>query len=86
MTTVQVTAGRATTTASNGSTLTPTNYGSAQDYTGIAPVEPGQVEEWQTDAPPVAYDGPLLAGGMVGASPPASVALCSGTPATTTAR
>ena len=85
MTMVQVTAGRATPTASNGFTLTPTNYGSAQDYTGVALVEPVQVEEWQTDAPPD-LRRPVLAGGMVGASPPASVALCSGTPATTTAR
>ena len=33
-------------------------YGFAQDYNGIAPVEPVQVEEWQTGAPPGAYDGP----------------------------
>ena len=33
-------------------------YGFAQDYNGIAPVEPVQVEEWQTGAPPAAYDGP----------------------------
>ena len=33
-------------------------YGFAQAYNGIAPVEPVQVEEWQTDAPPAAYDGP----------------------------
>ena len=33
-------------------------YGFAQDYTGIAPVEPVQVEEWQVGAPPGAYDGP----------------------------
>jgi len=30
----------------------------AQDFNGIAPVERVQVEEWQTDAPPGAYDGP----------------------------
>ena len=33
-------------------------YRFAQDYNGIAPVEPVQVEEWQTGAPPAAYDGP----------------------------
>ena len=33
-------------------------YGFAQDYNGIAPVEPVQVEEWQIGAPPGAYDGP----------------------------
>ena len=30
----------------------------AQDYNGIAPAEPVQVEEWQTGGPPGAYDGP----------------------------
>ena len=49
----------ATATASNGSTSTATQaYGFAQDYNGIAPVEPVQVEEWQDGAPPAAYDGP----------------------------
>ena len=33
-------------------------YGFAQDYNGIAPVEPVQVEEWQAGAPLAAYDGP----------------------------
>src|ERR1700752_4213975 len=33
-------------------------YGFAQDYNGVAPVEPVQVEEWQDGAPPAAYDGP----------------------------
>ena len=33
-------------------------YGFAQDYNGIAPVEPVQVEEWQVGAPPSVYDGP----------------------------
>jgi hypothetical protein len=33
-------------------------YGFAQDYNGIVPVEPVQVEEWQIGAPPGAYDGP----------------------------
>jgi hypothetical protein len=33
-------------------------YGFAQDYNGIGPVEPVQVEDWQTGAPPGAYDGP----------------------------
>jgi len=33
-------------------------HGFAQDYNGIAPVEPVQVEEWQDGAPPAAYDGP----------------------------
>ena len=33
-------------------------YGFAQDYNGIAPVDPVQVEEWQIGAPPAAYDGP----------------------------
>ena len=32
--------------------------GFAQAYNGIAPVEPVQVEEWQTGAPPAAYGGP----------------------------
>lgn len=32
-------------------------YGFAQDYNGIAPVEPVEVEECQTAAPPGAYDG-----------------------------
>ena len=32
-------------------------YGFAQAYNGIAPVEPVQVEEWQTGDPPAAYDG-----------------------------
>ena len=30
----------------------------AQDYNGIAPNEPVQVGEWETGAPPGAYDGP----------------------------
>ena len=34
-------------------------YGFAQDFNGIAPVEPVQVEGWQTGSPP-AYDGPYL--------------------------
>ena len=60
MTTVYVvTAAAATATASNGSTSTATQaYGFAQDYNGIAPVEPVQVEEWQDGAPSAAYDGP----------------------------
>ena len=33
-------------------------YRFAQDYNGIAPVEPVQVEEWQVGAPPSLYDGP----------------------------
>ena len=33
-------------------------YRFAQDYNGIVPVEPVQVEEWETGAPPGAYDGP----------------------------
>ena len=33
-------------------------YRFAQDYNGIAPVEPVQVEEWQVGAPPSVYDGP----------------------------
>jgi hypothetical protein len=33
-------------------------YGFAQDYNGIAPVEPVHVDEWQDGAPPAAYDGP----------------------------
>ena len=32
-------------------------YGFAQAFNGIAPVEPVQVEEWETGAPPAAYDG-----------------------------
>jgi len=34
-------------------------YGFAQDFNGIAPVEPVQVPGWQTGSPP-AYDGPYL--------------------------
>ena len=41
-------------------------YGFAQDYNGIAPVEPVQVEEWQT-VPHRRLRRPLLAGGVVGA-------------------
>ena len=33
-------------------------YGFAQDYNEIAPVEPVQVEKWQSGAPPEAYGGP----------------------------
>jgi hypothetical protein len=33
-------------------------YGFAQDYNGIAPIEPVQVNEWETGAPTGAYDGP----------------------------
>jgi hypothetical protein len=33
-------------------------HGFAQDYNGIAPVEPVQLENWETGAPPGAYDGP----------------------------
>ena len=33
-------------------------HGFAQDYNGIAPVEPVQVEERQAGAPPGTYDGP----------------------------
>ena len=33
-------------------------YKFAQDYNGIAPVEPVQVEEWQAGDPPAVYDGP----------------------------
>ena len=33
-------------------------YKFAQDYNGIAPVEPVQVEERQDGAPPSVYDGP----------------------------
>jgi hypothetical protein len=33
-------------------------YRFAQDYNGIAPVEPVHVEEWQVGAPPADYDGP----------------------------
>ena len=32
--------------------------GFAETYNGIAPNEPVQVEDWQTGAPPGAYDGP----------------------------
>ena len=44
-------------------------YGFAQAYNGIAPVEPVQVEEWQTGDPPATYDGPVLARRVVGAHP-----------------
>jgi hypothetical protein len=33
-------------------------YGFLQDYNGIAPIEPVQVDEWQDGAPPCVYDGP----------------------------
>ncbi len=33
-------------------------YRFAQAYNGIGPVEPVQVEEWQTGDPPATYDGP----------------------------
>ena len=33
-------------------------YKFAQDYNGISPVEPVQVEEWQAGDPAAAYDGP----------------------------
>ena len=33
-------------------------YEFARDYNGMAPNEPVHVEEWQTGAPPGAYDGP----------------------------
>ena len=33
-------------------------YRFAHGYNGIAPNEPVQVQEWQTGAPPGAYDGP----------------------------
>ena len=33
-------------------------YAFADAYNAIVPVEPVQVEEWQTGAPPGAYDGP----------------------------
>ena len=33
-------------------------YGFVHDYNGIAPNDTVQVEEWQTGAPPGAYDGP----------------------------
>ena len=36
-------------------------YGFAQDYNGIAPVEPVQVEEWQVGAPPARLRRPVLA-------------------------
>jgi hypothetical protein len=43
----------------------------AQDYNGIAPVEPEQVEEWQVGAPPSPTTA-LPACGVVGAHPPRS--------------
>ena len=42
-------------------------YGFAQDYNGIAPVEPVQVEEWQDRCPAGRLRRPLLARGVVGA-------------------
>jgi hypothetical protein len=33
-------------------------YKFAQDYNGIGPIEPVQVDEWVYGAPPAAYDGP----------------------------
>ncbi len=55
-------------------------YGFAQDYNGMAPVEPVQVEEWQDGAPPSVYDGATGArsGGRASRSP--SVAVRCGTP------
>ena len=44
-------------------------YGFAQDYNGIAPVEPVQVEEWRDGAPPCRLRRPLLARRVVGANP-----------------
>ena len=44
-------------------------YKFAQDYNGIAPVEPVQVEEWQIGAPAGGLRRPLLAGGVVGSRP-----------------
>ena len=55
-------------------------YGFAQDYNGIAPVEPVQVEEWQTGAPPGAYDGPYWRAEWWARSRSASVAARCGTP------
>ena len=49
-------------------------YGFAQDYNGIAPVEPVQVEEWQVGAPPAAYDGPYWRAEWWARVPVASVA------------
>ena len=42
-------------------------YRFAQDYNGIAPVEPVQVEEWESGAPARWLRRPVLAGGVVGA-------------------
>jgi len=44
-------------------------YRFAQDYNGIGPVEPVQVEEWQTRCLARRLRGPLLASGVVGARP-----------------
>ena len=44
-------------------------YGFAQDYNGIAPVEPVQVEEWEAGAPARRLRRPLLGRGLVGANP-----------------
>ncbi|WP_101952392.1 hypothetical protein [Mycobacterium sp. 3519A] len=33
-------------------------YGFTEAYNGMAPIEPVQVEEWASGAPPAAYDGP----------------------------
>ena len=44
-------------------------YGFAQDYNGIAPVEPVQVEEWQDRCPAGRLRRPVLARGVVGADP-----------------
>ena len=42
-------------------------YGFAQDYNGIAPVEPVQVEEWLDRCPAGRLRRPVLACGVVGA-------------------
>ena len=44
-------------------------YGFAQAYNGIAPVEPVQVEEWQTGSPAGRLRRPVLARRVVGAYP-----------------
>lgn len=56
-------------------------YEFARNYNGTAPNEPVHVEEWQTGAPPGAYDGPYWRAEWWDAYPPASAEVSCGTPA-----
>jgi hypothetical protein len=52
-------------------------YGFAQDYNGIAPVEPVQVEEWLGRCPAVRLRRSVLASGVVGADAGRQAAQCA---------